>query len=218
MAGSARRISKKTGVIRRILRGCFVGVAGVIFIAVLGALISIVIFVVRYEVWLGGAREEIAPIIEGRSEDRTAVQASIQQKLKKFQQSTVQKEVLRMDCEEAEVYIEDVALENWGMTSDSVGLTCSDRRLDLYFKLWDLWWTKVRLWQRAEGALDIAVYDVTVGPFSAAGVTMGSLSSAMSEGVKDAISLVSGGNYSGRTIDELYISDDGLRLIGVLPE
>ena len=81
-----------------------------------------------------------------------------------------------------------------------------------------MWWVVVQIWQRSEGEVDFAVYDVTVGPFSVAGMTLGRVSGDITKGVQDAISLVMSETYSGRKIEELYLKDDGVRIVGVLED
>jgi len=203
---------------KTIVRGCATLIAAVLFIVVVGLVIALVVFVVRYELWAQANKTMLDEVAVTEIENRDAVEYQMNKRLQNFQKSKVQRESMNLTCDMLGVMMENVLEDSWNLEHKDVGLTCGNRSMTVYIKMWDLWWVNVRIWQRAEGSIEFVVYDVNVGPFSLAGVTFGYLSEEISGGVGDAIDLVTGETYSGRRIEKMYISDDGMRMVGVLAE
>lgn len=209
-------MSKTKRLIRRFSFGCCSAIAALSFAVVVIGLISLVVFFVRYETWERDEREVIVDVAIRDVSDREAVRRELDDRLVSFQQSTVQREVLDVDCEMVNVMFEDMMEEHWGMPDRrDVGVACRDRELDFYVRLGNMWWSIVKVWQRSEGAVDFVVYDVNIGPFSIAGLTFGDLSSSMSRGVSDAIGTMTGESYSGRALEKIYVTEEGLKIVGL---
>lgn len=210
---------KAVGVfLKTIGRGCGMVAAGIVFILVAGLAIALIVFVVRYETWASKNESEVERIAITEIESRDALEYQMEKRLTDFQKSKVQRESMALSCDMLGILMENVLEESWRIENEDVGLVCGNRSMTLSVKMWDLWWVNVKVWQRAEGAVEFVVYDVNIGPFSLAGVTFGYLSEQLSNGVGDALELVSSDAYSGRKIEKMYIDEDGMRIVGVLED
>jgi len=198
------------------LRGCGMLTAGIIFILVVTVVVGLLVFVIRYENWMRQNKEHIQSVAVDDVANRDTVRYELDNRLEEFQTSAVQKESVTLTCDMMVVLVEDVLQESWKLDRSNTGLTCGDRTMTVYVKLWDMWWVTVKIWQRAEGSVEFVVYDVNIGPFSIAGATFGYLSEEISRGVGDAIALVSSESYSGRKIEKLYMEENGMRMVGVV--
>ncbi len=203
---------------KTVFRGCSFIFGSILFVFAIGVIISLVIFLVRYESWMSQNQSIINQAAIEEIPNRKAVKAEMNKRLKAFQQSRVQRESMNLTCDMLAVLIEDTLKEGWDIDNEDAGIVCDNRSFTVYIKFWELWWITVNVWQRAEGSVDFVVYDVKVGPFSLAGITFGYLSQGITDGVKDATSLVSGDTYSGRKMEKLYLDEGGMRIVGVLKE
>lgn len=202
--------------LKTVLRGLLSVIAVVFFVTLVVIVISLIVFAFRYETWRVENTDMIEEVAIAEVENRDAVESELNKRLGAFQQSTVQKESMTLTCDMVNVLMENVLEESWKLEHSETGVTCGERTLTVYLKLRNLWWVSVKVWQRAEGSVEFVVYDVNIGPFSVAGATYGYLSEEMSRGVKDAIALVSSESYSGRKIENLYLEESGMRMVGVL--
>lgn len=166
----------------------------------------------QYRVW----EDENSILLESFGTDSN-VGIDLEEKLMDFGSSQVQLQSMELSCEEVEVLFRDAIVENWDMYNvDSVGVICGDRSLDVYVHVKGGWFV-IELWQTAEGALDFAVVDVSWGPVSLGELSWGYVNAGMSEGIGDAVDLVSQMNFSGRRITEIYVREDGVLVTGGLP-
>lgn len=204
--------------LKTIARGIGTLVVWFFFFVLLATIITLFVFVLRYESWMGKNRELIENIAISDVTSRDAISRELDERLDSFQKSKVQRESMNLTCDMLTVLMENVLEEGWQLDREEIGVTCENRSITVYIKLWDLWWVTVDVWQRAEGLPDFVVYDVSIGPFSLAGATFGYLSQEITRGVKDAIELVSGETYSGRKIEQIYLNEGGMRVVGVLEE
>lgn len=204
--------------LKTIVKGIATLVVWLFFLILLAVIVVLFVFVLRYETWMSKNRETVDNVAVEEVRNRDVVSDELDKRLKSFGESKVQRESLSLTCDMLTVLVEDVFEEGWQLSREETGVSCGNRSMTIYLKLWDLWWVTVNIWQRAEGEPDFVVYDVNIGPFSLAGATFGYLSREISRGVEDAIDLVSGDTYSGRKIEKLFIDEGGMRAVGVREE
>jgi hypothetical protein len=198
-------------VIKGILSGC----GTVLFLLVVVSLVGLILFFIRYEQWERQEKEVIQRSAVDPVPGRESAKNELDRRVEEFNTSTVQREVLTLDCDMVNILFEDVASEHWGITDPKdVGVACGDRQFDVYIRVANMWWGVVRIWQRSEGSVDFAVYDMKVGPFSLAGLSWGKATGSMSQGIEDAITVMTTSSYTGRIIEEVYLTEDGMRIIG----
>lgn len=198
--------------VKWVLSGC----GTVLFILIVLSLAGLILFFIRYEQWERQEKDIIRQSAVDPIPDRDVSRGEIERRIGEFNTSTVQREVLTLDCDEVNILFEDAAAEHWGFTDPrDVGIACRDRQVDVYIRVADMWWGVIRVWQRSEGSVDFAVYDIKVGPFSLAGLSWGKLTGGMSEGIRDAVNVMTTSSYTGRIIEEIYLTEDGMRIIGI---
>lgn len=132
-----------------------------------------------------------------------------------YKESPAQRETMFVDCDVFESVLEDSLENSWGSDNvEETGLVCGERKITVYVKVKRVWLI-IELWQKTSGEADFAVYDFSVGPHSLHDFTGGLISEKISEGISDAFELFSGDNFPGRRVEEIYIMEEGLRIIGV---
>lgn len=204
----------KKGCFRRILScGCFALVAVVVVLVVAGIYCR-----KRYLDW----ETESAEMLEGfemSTEEYDEIEADLDSRLEEFRESEVQREMIYLDCDTVNVLFKEVVYENWeNLGVEKVGVVCNERSLDVYANYQGSVWVLIKVWQRADGDVDFVVYDVMVGLFSLGTLSFGYVTDQFTEGVQDALELITSGSFSGRKIEEIYIEEEGVRVIGVVEE
>lgn len=199
-------------------RGCIsCCVVSVVFFFILVSVVFLLLFL-GYDLWFTENRD-LLNSFSPDEKSRLIARDDLNYNLERFKNSDIQKETIWLSCDQANLVFEDIVKENWNNFGvKNVGVVCDDRSLIVYLEVRSSMWFTVKVWQRAEGSVDFMVYDVMVGPYSLANLTFGYVSEEFSSGVGDAQDLVSRGSFSGRNIEEIYIEDDGVRIIGTLDD
>ncbi|MBN2101009.1 hypothetical protein JW710_03935 [Candidatus Dojkabacteria bacterium] len=191
--------------------GCFSCFVLVIFLGLVAVCVVILVVVISYRNWESENSEFLDYLREGSGED--VDREDLDKRLREFSESEVQREVVNLSCVEFETLVREAVEQGAGVEGEMY-LICHERAFDFYTKNSLGLWVQVRMWQRADGDLDFAVYDVLLGPFSLANISFGWLNGEISRGLADAVDLVSSEDFSGRKIVEIYVEEYGVDVVG----
>lgn len=200
-------------------RGCCLYAAVFAVVILLLCIVVVVASVAKYAAWESDTRDVVELAAVRPVEQRDQVRDELYERLERFQNSSVQRETCEITCPMVNILVEDIASEYWGIEDPGdVGVTCGDRTLTVYIKIMGTAWMVVDLWQRAEGDADFVAYDVSIGPHSLSAVTAGWITSEVTAGIESSIDTVTDPLYSGRRIEKILVTDDGMKVVGVRPE
>ncbi len=189
---------------------------GLFVLGVLGiVIVTVVVLILRYKQWESEKSDFLNNITEQEYSDESI--SEVDELLSEFQASKVERENLRLSRDEIEVIIYESIEENDGeRVIEGIEVVTLNRSFDLYVKLEGLPWFIIRGWQRQEGSVDFVIYDVMLGPLSLSTLTWGWASGQFSSGMQDALDIVLSENFSGRRIEEIYVFENGVRIVGGL--
>ncbi|MFH1547666.1 MAG: hypothetical protein ABIC57_04210 [bacterium] len=208
-------MSKQKGKNILLLFGKVIGRLALFILGIFGILFfTIAVLIARYRQW---ERQELDFLSQISNQEYSNIEKdTIEKELTEFQTSRVEKENLRLTRDDFEILLIKSFNEGGNNDIEAVEMVTLNRAFDIYIKTEGFPWMVVRVWQRQEGVPDFAVFDVKVGPISLSKLSWGWISSEFSKGVGDAMDLVLSDSFGGRKISELYIFENGIRIVGVI--
>lgn len=203
----------KVSVFRSFFTNCLFVLIGI------GLAFLLAFFAIRdsYSKWEIRNKAFLTQLSDVNGIERSLVRKKLDERLKSFQDSMMQKESVTLDCNMISVLFLDVFKSDWPeLNIDNVGTLCGKQYLDLYIHMKSKYWINFRLWQRTEGKVDFNVYSISFGDFSLSSIANNWIGNKMSEGVSSALKVILNKEFSGRKIDEMYLTDAGVRMVGSL--
>ncbi len=207
--------TRKRSALRIFFRTCSGCLLQLLLAVLIVVLIIVIIALLNYKNWENKNAQLFDSFKVNSPEVTISKSNELDSKLAAFQESTIQKESLELDCSLVEILVENAMIESGHQVGrDEIGVVCGQRTLDIYVKVGHKIWTIYKVWQRADDSVDFVVYDVMLGPVSLSNNTFGYVTSEMNNGIKDALNLVLTNGFPGREIEEMYVKKEGIRIVG----
>ncbi len=186
--------------------GCIFLICGLCSIATFSAYLTS-----EYSVW----EDNNARLLKSFEDSDVEIEASLEEKVEEFSAGGAQSQSMDLSCEEVNVLFSEVISDNWGLSHRDVGVLCGDRSIEIYVNSKGVWWV-ISLWQQAEGNPEFAVVDIKVGPISVGTWSYGYITGEANRGMEEALDVVLDEGFSGRRIEEMTLTEEGVLVVGVL--
>ena len=99
--------------IKKIMAGCLGGCLTLVSVVIMVCLVALIVFFLRYETWESDNREKIDESAVSLVPYNDSKRLELDRRIAEFNTSTVQREVLSLDCDMVNLIFEDIAAEHW---------------------------------------------------------------------------------------------------------
>lgn len=198
-SGAPRRKKRRSGC------GCLFTLLFIVILIMIIVFVVLIYFVVSYENWLSSKETYVNNLVQNDVNS-----GDLERKMEYYNNSEIQRETLDLTCEELEYLVQDAIEED-------VGLVCHGRGIDVYVKYGNYWYD-IKLWQGVEGRLDFTAYNVLLGPISLSDWSWGLINDEINGGFDEANDLVMESQLTRRKVEEFWVDEDGVRIVGVLED